>query len=581
MTLLKHRATGPATAASTGDGIAPAAPVVRTLPLKSILLVGVLAVSDVVAVAGIPLALVAPTAALVLVGALVLIGLLLPTVPARLVRGLGPTGRGVVPRTSLAVVAVLPHAAPVLWGAAAALCIALQLEPVVRRLGRAAVPVAANLPGARFRNAPLFDRHRLFVVDLAALAVLLVAAALAGAWASVLALAVAGLAAALALVAIVDAALRIRARRRADPVLADALADAAPRFAIHWDATPGTAYQLTMWLPYLERLGLPFVVVLRNPGTFEEIAALTDRPLLVRRDPADLDVVVAESLTAAFYVNNAARNSHFVRFAGLQHVQLGHGESDKAPSYSPVHRMYTRTFVSGPAAVDRFAEHGVDLPAGSLEVVGRPQVAGMLVGRSTSRVRTALYAPTWAGANADSNYSSLPIGVPIVQALLDDGYRVLYRPHPYTSRDRGLQEQSERIDALLKADALAEGRTHLDSRMTAELDLHACFDAADLLVSDVSSVTADFLQSEKPYLLTAVATDAAALREESVVATSAYLVEADGSGLREGLTAVAVGDPMHAARLRVKAAVLGEHGGADPVQVFVGHARAVVEGAAR
>ena len=42
-----------------------------------------------------------------------------------------------------------------------------------------------------------------------------------------------------------------------------------------WQAAAGTSYQLGMWLPYLERLGKPFIVVVRTRVNFDEAVALT------------------------------------------------------------------------------------------------------------------------------------------------------------------------------------------------------------------------------------------------------------------------------------------------------------------
>ena len=68
---------------------------------------------------------------------------------------------------------------------------------------------------------------------------------------------------------------------------------------------------------------------------------------------------MVSTLRCVFYVNNALRNVHVVRYAGVRHVQLNHGDSDKATSYNPVFRMFDRNFVAGQAAVDRFGAHGI------------------------------------------------------------------------------------------------------------------------------------------------------------------------------------------------------------------------------
>src|SRR5690625_6533680 len=68
------------------------------------------------------------------------------------------------------------------------------------------------------------------------------------------------------------------------------------------------------------------------------------------------------------------RNNHMVRYSGLTHIQLLHGESDKASSANPVTRMYDRDFVAGQAAIDRFEKFGVSMHPDIFRIVGRPQV---------------------------------------------------------------------------------------------------------------------------------------------------------------------------------------------------------------
>lgn len=49
------------------------------------------------------------------------------------------------------------------------------------------------------------------------------------------------------------------------------------------------------------------------------------------------------------YVNQVERNFRMLRFAGPVHVQVGHGESDKAYSVSNQHKAYDLRFVVGPS----------------------------------------------------------------------------------------------------------------------------------------------------------------------------------------------------------------------------------------
>ena len=137
-------------------------------------------------------------------------------------------------------------------------------------------------------------------------------------------------------------------------------------------------------------------------------------PVVEARGIADLDSLVVPSLKAAFYVNASSGNGALVRFQHLTHIYLGHGDSDKPPSYNPTHAMYDQIFAAGPAAVRRYAAHGVSIPG--REVPDRRPAAGR--GRACrpsdadqfDRAPTVLYAPTWRGHVEETMLYSLPSG---------------------------------------------------------------------------------------------------------------------------------------------------------------------------
>src|SRR5699024_3636757 len=124
----------------------------------------------------------------------------------------------------------------------------------------------------------------------------------------------------ISLAALADIARRIRERRRFQARLPEILEEMAPSFYVCWSAPPRSAFQVTMWLPYLERLGVPFVLVVRSVGNFRQLASATDHPVLLRRSLTDLDDLIVPSVRGAFYVNNAMRNNHLVRYTQLLHI---------------------------------------------------------------------------------------------------------------------------------------------------------------------------------------------------------------------------------------------------------------------
>ena len=153
-----------------------------------------------------------------------------------------------------------------------------------------------------------------------------------------------------------------------------------------------------------------------------------------------------------------------VRFNQLTHIQLLHGDSDKASSFNPVTAMFDRIFVAGQAGIDRYAANGVPHPAQKFDIVGRPQVETVAPTREHIRDVTdkvVLYATTWIGLYTDANYCSLPIGERSYQKLLERKATVILRPHPYADRDPGSARQIERLHQILADDRDRTGREHV------------------------------------------------------------------------------------------------------------------------
>ncbi|WP_111718556.1 CDP-glycerol glycerophosphotransferase family protein [Homoserinimonas sp. OAct 916] len=485
-----------------------------------------------------------------------------------------PTGEFTVSRVIIAVTvgALYMGESPlwVVWLATGLLAALIAAEISCARVAWGAIPHSVRLPGITIPNKCPFAAAWIFYINSAALLVL-AASSLAGASAWI-GMAVTVVAAVPSAVILLDGIYRIRARRIAERRIRHSLTELAPTFAVHWDAPLGTEYQLSMWLPYLERLNKKFFVIVRNQGTFHAVSALTSAPVLLRKTMADLDAMIVPTLKTAFYTNNAVRNSHFVRFSELTHIQLNHGDSDKAPSYNPVFRMFDKNFVAGQAAIDRFANHGVVVPREFFSIVGRPQVEGIQVGPATSSGAglTVLYAPTWAGHNADSDYSSLPVGYGIVEGLVKRGCTVIFRSHPYTRRNKAHAAEADRIQSLLAQDAAATGRPHRWGEAAEKtLGMTECFNAADALISDVSSVVPDFLYSEKPFAMASMTASIATFVDEFPIARVAYLFDRQLENLEAQLDLLLGTDPLKQQRHALKSYYLGDFDPAHYADAFL------------
>ena len=232
-------------------------------------------------------------------------------------------------------------------------------------------------------------------------------------------------------------------------------------------------------------------------------------------------------MRAVFYVNASSGNGAMVRYQQLTHVYLGHGDSDKPPSYNPTHAMYDKVFCAGPAAIDRYGVHGVDIPRSKFEIVGRPQVETVRPASGSGGPTTVLYAPTWRGHVSETLLYSLPQGDTIVRSLLERGLTVIFRPHPFSHDFPEDAAVVRRIDALLAADAAASGRAHLfGAAAETERSIMDCINTSDAMISDVSSVVSDYLFSGKPFALVAVPAPPDEFVRDFPVAAGSYVVDA-------------------------------------------------------
>jgi hypothetical protein len=417
-----------------------------------------------------------------------------------------------------------------LVAAAAMLMVLVVGEQTIRRPVKAAVPQVAHLGDWHVPMPSTTLGTAFFMVDTIGITLLAVAAAFDVTALPALAAGAVGI---VLTVPIALQAVRFLVRRnRLEAQLPKILNKLGPVFAFHWQAPAGTAYQASMWLPYLDRIGVPYFVLVRTVANFHEVRKMTDAPVILRVGLEDLDRVVCPSLKVVFYANTAVRNSHMIRFPHLTHIQLNHGDSDKIASVSPTFRQYDRNFVAGQAAIDRFATHGVQTLPDQFEIVGRPQLEHVQQAMgpiSAASPQTVLYSPTWSGFYDDSDYSSLSAGRAIVEALLARGCVVVFRPHPYARRHPANARNCAEVIELLARDARETGRPHVyGPAAETQMSVVDCFNAADAMISDVSSLASDFLISSKPFAMAAVSAHGEAFLENFPLGRAAYVFDVVG-----------------------------------------------------
>ena len=268
---------------------------------------------------------------------------------------------------------------------------------------------------------------------------------------------------------------------------------------------PNNAYQLEQWYAPLAALAaeLPCVVITQDSRTTRSVREHSTLPVHCVARTATLDGLLARSdVGLVLYVSHHPANFAALRHAGMAHVYLGHGDSDKGGSSSNQLKAYDYAFVAGEAAVDRIRETltWYDADARTLKV-GRPQLdlptAGVPreVPHDPPRV---LYAPTWEGAQPSVRYGSVTShGTALLRSLLDDGLDVVYRPHPRSgANDSRVREADLALRRLVTEHPGGRGRVDAGGPLAAALH------EADLLVTDISSLAMEWLPSLKPLVVT-------------------------------------------------------------------------------
>lgn len=364
-------------------------------------------------------------------------------------------------------------------------------------------------------------------------------------------------------------------------IVAEALAERSPAFMVYFAGPPNTTYQLEMWLPYFDRIEGDYFIMTRERHNLQAIAATGDRPVVFVEGQGPIDLVIPESVSTVFYVNNGMKNTHMVRNPDLLHIQLLHGDSEKVSSYNPVTAMFDRIFVAGQAGIDRYAAHGVPVPAEKFDIVGRPQVSELAVPRTPIgeiERPTVLYAPTWTGFYDDANYCSLAQGPRLVRSLLERGATVVFRPHPYTDRNEGAKRKRLEVEELLRADAAASGRAHKWGAAASEaMTFFDCVNASDAMVCDVSAVASDWLYTEKPFAVFDARGEGEEFAETFPLAKCAYCIDGDGANIDAELEALLGADPLREERTKAKLYYLGDFPAETYERAFVDTAQRYID----
>lgn len=332
--------------------------------------------------------------------------------------------------------------------------------------------------------------------------------------------------------------------------IASLIREHAPEVVLYHSGPPESLYQYRMWASVLDRLSLKTLVVFRESGYLAGVQPTEHRTVYIRRFE-HLYRLLPDSVKVILYAANGASNINMLRWhLPAEHVFINHGESDKAVNSNYFLTVYSRLFVSGQQAIDRFARCSFTIPPERFVIVGRPQMDPLAnAERPASKGKTLLYAPTWEGWNPLENYCSLEkMGVPLIEHLLKryPDLKIVFKPHPFCGKNRpAVGAAVRKISAILQA----QGGHQV---ISGGGDIIPHLAKADILITDVSSVANDFLATDRPLVMTdPLALGPDAFRSQFPTGDGAYLLDSTVGNIDAILEDALGNDSMHAARLRV------------------------------
>lgn len=396
-------------------------------------------------------------------------------------------------------------------------------------------------------------------------------------------------------------------------MVSKAVGELAPEVILYFSGAPNTLYQVEMWYSTLARTPRRTLILVRGRHAIKNLAR-TDLPIICIPSQVDVMNFPLPDARISLYVVNVGNNIHFLREPRLKHVFIGHGDSDKVASFNPFSKVYDEIWVAGQAGRDRYARAKVGVRDDEIVEVGRPQLD--MIERSPLRLRreepwptkekplTVLYAPTWEGWTDDGFQTSVTqMSIDIVKRLLKSSMpiRLIYKPHPMIgTRDPKAAAADRKVRAMIAKAAAKQGTMdpaaaiNLESlsqrlaspdltdaeeeRLLTEWNavfwpanagrhlviddklprLFDCFNNADMLITDVSSLISDWLASNKPYVVSnpKAMTDEE-FRTQFPSSRAAYLLHPGCAEMDEILASVVGEDRMAPVRQQEKLYLLG------------------------
>ena len=307
--------------------------------------------------------------------------------------------------------------------------------------------------------------------------------------------------------------------------------------ALYFAGGMGNIYQVEQWVNTLNVLDKQkkIVLIVRIKEVYEWVQKNTDFVVVYCRTIADLTKVYEENnFKCILYVNHGFKNFQSLIVGDALHVHINHGESDKTSTITNQSKAYDYVFIVGDAAYDKYNLNLIKKNMENFIQVGRPQLDHIeeiapfdieklrketpsktdmeelklsninskrnkvvSSGFNNSLKKVILYAPTWEGTHDSMNFTSLnDYGMSLVEQLVNHpDYYLVYKPHPNTgSREASTKTINNAIIKLLNS--------HKGGEAILDGDINSLYKHIDLAIFDNSAVAIDYLQVDKPMIMT-------------------------------------------------------------------------------
>ena len=259
---------------------------------------------------------------------------------------------------------------------------------------------------------------------------------------------------------------------------------------------------LNFWMSYFKSVSENTLILVRNLELYNWVKKhYPSFSVAFAKNVGDIDQLFTHLYYSRniYYSSNTGNTLHTLKFNELNHVFLGHGDSDKSASAHKYFRAYDEIWVAGQAHIDRFKNAGFPIDKMNFKKIGRPSLRTILkIGELEWDERmppSFLYLPTWEGVYEEGNYSSVQFSEDILSLIhsLFPEASLKTKFHPVTgSRDSrvknigsSLNKKFNQIDHVLE---VAEKEVPVDTLIA----------RSNIFICDISAVVSECLAANSP-----------------------------------------------------------------------------------